>query len=68
MLVAIYSLGLETACTFDLLCTRAQVDLAGPELRLAPSMDGLWGNQRLLLLDRVTSGWTRDIPCVRNHV
>ena len=56
MLVAIYSLGLETACTFDLLCTRAQVDLAGPELRLAPSMDGLWGNHRLLLLDRVTPG------------
>ena len=38
------------------LCTRAQVDLAGPELRLAPSLDGLWENHRLLHSDRGTSG------------
>ena len=37
-------------------CTRAQVDLAGLELRLAPMLDGLWENHRLLHLDRGSLG------------
>ena len=49
-------------------CTRASVDPAGPELRLAPRLDGLQKGHKLLRPDRVTSGKTRDVSRVRNHV